>query len=49
MGVSADVMGMTAGITFSEEDTATTDTDYMLVSLTKGMGAPIPLVRETSM
>ena len=39
MGVSTDLAGMTVGVTFAELDTSTTDTDYMLVSLQKSMGA----------
>ena len=38
-GVGTSLMGMDAGITFAENDTNSVDTDYMLVSLTKGMGA----------
>ena len=38
-GVGGSIMGMDAGITFAEEDTNSVDTDYMLVSLTKSMGA----------
>ena len=38
-GVGGSIMGMDAGITFAENDTNSVDTDYMLVSLTKGMGA----------
>ena len=39
MGVNTDVGGMTVGVTFAEQDTSTVDTDFMLVSLKKGMGA----------
>jgi predicted porin len=38
-GVGTSLMGMDAGITFATNDTTGVDTDYMLVSLTKGMGA----------
>ncbi len=38
MGVGTSVMGMNAGVTFATKD-YTTDTDYMRVSLSKGMGA----------
>jgi hypothetical protein len=39
MGVGGSLMGMDAGITFATNDTSGVDTDYMLVSLTKSMGA----------
>ena len=39
MGVNTDMAGMTVGVTFAELDTSTVDTDYMLVSLRKSMGA----------
>ena len=39
MGVNTDVGGMTVGVTFAEQDTSTVDTDFMLVSLKKSMGA----------
>ncbi len=39
MGVNTDLGGMTVGVTFAELDTSTVDTDYMLVSLKKSMGA----------
>ena len=32
-------MGMGVGVTFAERDTSTVDTDYMLVSVSKSMGA----------
>ena len=32
-------MGMGVGVTFAEVDTATVDTDLMLVSVSKSMGA----------
>ena len=38
MGVGTSAMGMNVGVTFAEKD-YTTDTDYMRVSLSKGMGA----------
>ena len=38
MGVGTSAMGMNVGVTFAEKD-FTTDTDYMRVSLSKGMGA----------
>ena len=38
MGVGTSVAGMDVGVTFAEKD-FTTDTDYMRVSLSKGMGA----------
>ena len=38
MGVCTSAMGMNVGVTFAEKD-FTTDTDYMRVSLSKGMGA----------
>ncbi len=38
-GVGGSLMGMDAGITFATEDTSSVDTDYMLVSLSKSMGA----------
>ena len=39
MGVNTDLAGMTVGVTFAEQDTSTVDTDYMLVTLKKSMGA----------
>ena len=39
MGVGTSLMGMGVGVTFAERDTSTVDTDYMLVSVTKSMGA----------
>ena len=39
MGVNTDMGGMTVGVTFTELDTSTTDTDFTLVSLKKSMGA----------
>ena len=38
MGVGTSAMGMNVGVTFATKD-YTTDTDYMRVSLSKGMGA----------
>ena len=38
MGVGTSAMGMDVGVTFANKD-FTTDTDYMRVSLSKGMGA----------
>jgi hypothetical protein len=38
MGVGTSAMGMNVGVTFASKD-YTTDTDYMRVSLSKGMGA----------
>ena len=38
MGVGTSAMGMDVGVTFATKD-YTTDTDYMRVSLSKGMGA----------
>ena len=39
MGVGTSLMGSYVGVTFAERDTSTVDTDYMLVSVTKSMGA----------
>ena len=39
LGVGTSMMGMGVGVTFSEKDTSTVDTDYMLVSVSKSMGA----------
>ena len=39
MGVNTSLAGMTVGVTFAEQDTSTVDTDFMLVSLKKSMGA----------
>ena len=38
MGVGTSLMGMDVGVTFMEHD-ATADTDYTLMSISKGMGA----------
>ena len=38
MGVGTSAMGMNIGVTFADKD-FTTDTDYMRVSMSKGMGA----------
>ena len=38
MGVGTSVMGMDVGVQFASYD-STTDTDYMRVSVNKGMGA----------
>jgi len=39
MGVNTDLGGMTVGVTFTELDTSTTDTDYTLFTVKKSMGA----------
>ena len=39
MGVGTTLAGMGVGVTFAERDTSTVDTDYMLVSVSKSMGA----------